>query len=73
MNVKNLDFANILRAAFICADPKSTKNAVKLSVFFEHLRSACIKPLSKHADEIDPRCQIHQHLTCRTKNAPVKC
>jgi len=32
--IAGVNFTNILRAAFMLAHPKSTKNAVKLSVFF---------------------------------------
>jgi hypothetical protein len=32
-----VDFDNILRAAFMCADPKSAKHTVKWSVFFAFL------------------------------------
>ncbi len=39
-----VDFTNILRAAFMLADPKSAKNTVKQSVFFlALLGSACVK------------------------------
>jgi len=34
---------NILRAAFMHADPKNAKNAGKLSVFFVLLVSLCVK------------------------------
>jgi len=58
-----VNFSNILSASFTSVDPKSHKNTVKLSVFFALLISVCIKALSKHVDEIDPRCQFHQHFT----------
>jgi hypothetical protein len=42
-----VNFTNILRAAFMLAHPKSTKNAVKLSVFFALLGSAPVKAVQK--------------------------
>ncbi len=43
------NFTNILRKAFTCTDPKSTKikNIVKLSVFFAFLGSSRVKALCK--------------------------
>jgi len=42
-----VDFTNILRPAFKRAGPKSTKNIVKLLVFFAPLGSARIKAVLK--------------------------
>jgi len=38
-----VNFINILRVAFLHADPKSSKNTVKLSAFFALLGSDCVK------------------------------
>jgi len=54
-------FPNILHAAFTRKDPKSTKNAVKLSVFFALLGSASVKMGVKFW-EIDHWSQFHQHF-----------
>jgi hypothetical protein len=49
-----VNFTNIIRAAFTQADPKSAKKTVKLSVFFEHSGSACIKSALRTMIKIDP-------------------
>ena len=41
--------------AFTCADPKSAKNTVKLSVFFALSGSGRAKAARKNVDEIDTR------------------
>jgi len=38
-----VNFANIVQAAFMYADPESTKKTVKFSVFFAHSGSARVK------------------------------
>ena len=55
-----VNFANIQRAAFTHADPKSSKKTVKLSSFIALLGSARVKTARKHVDEIDPRCQPYK-------------
>ena len=50
-----VNFTNILRAAFTCADPESTIKLLNLTVFFALLGSAQVKAACKHVDEIDPR------------------
>jgi hypothetical protein len=45
--LSGVDFSNILLTAFICADPKSTKNTVKPSVFFALLGSVLVKTAPK--------------------------
>jgi len=42
-----VDFTNILRAAFTCADPKSAKKTVKLNSFIALLVSAHVKAACK--------------------------
>ncbi len=47
-------------AAFTRADPMSTKETVKLSVFLQFWGSAHIKAACKHVGEIDPSHFINQ-------------
>jgi len=54
------NFNNILRAAFTCADPKSIRNTVKLSVFFALLGSACAKAASRMLMKLNPMCQCYK-------------
>jgi len=51
INTTRVNFINILGAAFICTDPNSAKNTVKLSLYFALLGSllviAALKTLMK--------------------------
>jgi hypothetical protein len=47
MTTLGVNFTNFLRATFLCADPKSAKNTVKLLVFFALLWSAHKKSARK--------------------------
>ena len=58
-----INFTNILRAAFRCADPKSTKKTVKLSSFFALLGSAPAKAAHRMWVKLTPRCQFYPHFT----------
>jgi len=40
--------------AFTCTDPKSSKNTVKMSIFFTLFGSALVKAVHIHVDEFDP-------------------
>ena len=42
-------------AAFTCADPKRAKKGSKVKQLFALLRSAHVKAVRKHVDEIEPR------------------
>jgi len=48
------DFINILRAALMHTDSKSTKRYWQLDWIFMLLGSACVKAAHKHVGEIDP-------------------
>jgi len=49
-----VDFTNILSAAFTCTDPKSAKNTVKQSVFFVLLGFERLKTLRKMLMKLTP-------------------
>ena len=49
-----VNFTNVLRATFMCADPKSAKKTVKSKQLFALSGSASVKAACKHIDEIDP-------------------
>ena len=67
-----VNFTNILGAAFTCADPKSAKKLLNLTVFFALLGSAHVKAAHKHVDEIDPgRRRRHRHQTSTTRDLNV--
>jgi hypothetical protein len=55
-------FINVLRAAFACTVPKSTKRHFRPDCLFALLGSACVKAACKHVGEIDPWRQFHQHF-----------
>ena len=50
-----VNFINILRAAFVRADPKSAKKTVQSISFFVILLSAHVKAVHKNIGEINPR------------------
>jgi len=50
-----VNFTNILQAAFMRADPKSAKKLLNWTVFFALLGSGQVKTVG----EIDPRSQFH--------------
>jgi hypothetical protein len=54
VSTSGVNFINVLRAAFICADPKRTKNTVKLSVFFVLLGSSCEKAAHRLLMKLTP-------------------
>jgi hypothetical protein len=49
-----VNFTNILWAAFRLSDPKSAKNTVKFSVFFEILGSARVKDAHRTLIKLTP-------------------
>ena len=51
----DVNFINVLQAAFTHADPKRTKKTVKSGSFFVLSGSVCVKATHKHVDEIKPR------------------
>jgi len=53
-----VNFTNTLGAAFTSADPKSTKNTVKLSVFFVLLGSVSVKARRKMLVKSTPACYV---------------
>jgi len=55
-----VNFTNILRAAFMCADPKSLNKTDSLTVSFVLLGSLRVKAELINVGEIDPRCQFHK-------------
>jgi len=59
-----VNFINILCAAFLCVDPKSTKMTVKpLAIgHFAPLGSTLIKASSKHVCEIDPLFYLYKKI-----------
>jgi len=63
-----VDLTSILREAFMCADPKSAKNTVKLSVFFALLGSECLKAAGKNVGEIY-LYKTFRHLTSFTSQS----
>ncbi len=81
-----VNFINVLRAAFACADPKSTKND-NLNVFFMLLGPSCVKAARRMLVKMTPgsqfhqpfgtkKTQMHQHVFFFTKNihsvSPIK-
>jgi len=49
-----VNFINVLQAAFACADPKSVKKTVKLSIFFALLGSAREKAIRRTLTKLTP-------------------
>jgi len=49
-----LNFINVLRTAFMLADPKSVKKTVKLSIFFMLLGSTSVKAVSRTLMKLSP-------------------
>jgi hypothetical protein len=49
-----VNFINFLQAAFMHADPKSTKNTVKLPVFFALSGSVCAKAARRMLMKLPP-------------------
>ncbi len=47
-----VNFINILRAAYMCADPESAKKTDNLTVFFALLGSVCIKAARKMLEKL---------------------
>jgi hypothetical protein len=55
------NFINILHTAFMRVDPESIKNTVKSFYTYRiFARESC----AQNVDEIEPRCQFHQHFMC---------
>ncbi len=74
--IQGIDLINILFDAFTHKDPKSVsircfytqgsqkcKNSVMLSVYFYAFGICTLKSCTQNVDEIDTRCQFHQHST----------
>jgi hypothetical protein len=55
-----VDFINVLQADFMCADPKSAKKTVKLSVFFALLGSVFTKATHRTLMKLTP-VGFHQY------------
>jgi len=60
-----VNFINVLQAAFAPVDPKSIKRYWQLDWILTLLGATSIKAVCKYVDEIEPRCQFHQHFTYR--------
>ena len=58
-----VNFTNILHAAFTYADLKSTKNTVKLTVFYALLGSACVKAARKMLVKLTPGANAIKKFT----------
>jgi len=58
----DVNFTNILQAVFTFVDPKSVKTIYNLTVFFTLLGSTCVKAVRRTVNEIELRCQFHQHF-----------
>jgi len=60
--VSEVNFVNVLRAAFTCTDPKSPKKTDDLTVFFALLVSSCVKGarrmLMKLTPDVDGKCDV---------------
>jgi len=54
------NFTNVLQAAFVKADPKSSKKTENLAVFFAHLGSARAKAACRTLMKLTPK--VHKHL-----------
>ena len=52
-----VNFIDVLRAAFMCADPKSAKDTVKPSVFYMLSGSALVKDGCKMLMKSTPGCR----------------
>jgi hypothetical protein len=64
-----VNFINILRSAFTCAQIPKTQ---KVRQLFVHLGSARLKSACKNIDEIDPRREREQTKTATELDAFVK-
>jgi len=53
-----VNFNNILRADFMCADPEGTKKTESFTVFFALLESACAKVAYKMFVKLTPRPRL---------------
>ncbi len=57
-----VNFINVLRTAFALVDPKSVKRYWRLDWTFTLLGATGAKAVRRNVDEIEPRCQFHQHI-----------
>ncbi len=62
-----VDFTSVSRAAFVLADPKSTKRHRWLDCLFALLVSLHVKAYCKYVGEIDPRTGPKQELNSATE------
>ena len=51
---EGVNFTNILRAGFMCADPKSAIKLLNLTVFFALLGSSCVKSARRMLVKLTP-------------------
>ena len=56
-----VNFINILRAAYMLAHPNSAKKDSQVNQCFLLLGSASVKAVRKHVDEIDPKLRSLGH------------
>jgi len=54
-----VNFINILRVAFACADPESSKKTENLTVFFALLGSAPLKAACRALMKLTPGLSLH--------------
>jgi glucose-6-phosphate 1-dehydrogenase len=67
-----LNFTNMLLPAFTCADPKSAKNLVKLSVFFALLGSVREMLVKSTPDELAEAWRIFTPLLHRIESDRIR-
>jgi len=60
-----LNLFNVLRTAFTCANPRSVKKTVKLSIFFILLGSTSVKAARKTLVKLTPDCHNYHFEVVR--------
>jgi len=70
--ISEVNFTNILRSAFACPYPTSTKRHWQLDCLFALLGSSSIKTAHKHIGEIDPNSQFLQFTGAKYKCASAR-